>query len=341
MSAFLRLVQEFFGDLRRQKMRAFLTTLSVAVGTFSVTMLLSFGQGLEERMMRGELGSGDMILHLYGGTTSRIFQGLPKGRAIRLHQEDAALLQRSIPEIALAGPCYGSRFPVERGRISTTDCYTVGVSPEFEIMRRFFPLSGRFIDRKDVQERRRVAFLGYEIARRLFGAEDPVGKQIKIGGIPFLVIGVMQNKFQTSMSNGPDVRRVVIPYTTFHVIWPWRRLWYLSVRPRVPELHKYVSRRIYSVLGQKYRFAPEDSRALNIWDYIENWQMLRKVFLAVKIFLGAVGVTTLLIAGVGIANIMYVVVRERTFEIGVKRAIGARRKDILRQFLLESLLLPE
>ncbi len=337
---FKQVLREFFHDLRAQRTRAFLTTFAVAWGTFSVTMLLAFGEGLEEQMMNGELNAGDRILRIYSGTTSIVYRGLPRGRRIGLQPEDAALLKKTIPEIDMVGPCFGMRVQVERGRISTTDCYTIGVDPAFEDMRRMYPVAGgRFINAQDVEERRRVVFLGHEIAGRLFDGEDPIGKEITIGGFPFTVVGTMPKKFQTSMSNGPDDRRVVIPYTTFHTIWPRRRLWYIAVRPKDPLQHKFVERRIYEVLSQKYRFDPDDERALSVWNAIEDEQTMQKVFFAVKVFLGAVGAMTLLIAGVGIANIMYVVVRERTREIGIKRAIGARRRDILLQFILEALLI--
>ena len=333
-------MQEFWHDLRTQKTRAFLTTFAVAWGTLSVTLLLAFGEGLQEQMLQGELNAGDKILRIFGGSTSIVYRGLPKGRNIRLKAEDANLLKSSIPEIDMIGPCYGMKPQVEYKDRSTTDCYTVGVDPSFEEIRRMYPIAGgRFINIVDIEEQRRVVFLGYEIAQRLFQDEDPIGKEMEIAGIPFTVIGVMQDKFQTSMSNGPDTRRVVIPYTTFHTIWPNRNVWYIAVRPRNIFEHKYVEKRIYEVLGTKYRFDPGDERALRVWNSIEGEQEFLKVFTGIKIFLGAVGAMTLLIAGVGIANIMYVVVKERTREIGIKRAIGARRRDILMQFIMESLFI--
>lgn len=333
------LLQEFYHDFTTQKTRAFLTTFAVAWGTFSVTLLLAFGEGLQRQMITGELNAYDKILKVYSGTTSIVYQGLPKGRRIRLHPEDAELLEKSIPEIDLISPCYGAKPSVEYAGRSTTDCYTVGVNPAFEEMRRMYPIGGgRFINMVDVEAQRRVAFLGYEIAQRLFQGEDPVGKQMTIGDFPFTVVGVMQDKFQTSMSNGPDVRRVVMPYTTFHTIWPRRGVWYIAVRPRNILQHKSIERRINEVLGKKYRFDPGDTRAIRIYNAIEDEKTMRNIFRGMQIFLGVVGAITLIIAGVGVANIMYVLVKERTREIGIKRAIGARRRDIILQFIFESLL---
>lgn len=332
-------LQEFFHDLRTQKTRAFLTTFAVAWGTLSVVLLLAFGEGLEHQMINGQLNNGDKIIRVFGGNTSVIYQGLPKGRAIRLQPEDAELLQRSIPEIDMVSPAFGRRVPAEYNGTTTTAGYTVGANPAFEMLRRMYPVAGgRFLNETDVTEKRRVAFLGYEIAERLFGDEDPIGKQIILGTFPFKVVGTMPKKFQNSMSNGPDDLRIVIPYTTFQSIWAHRSVWFIAARPANPSENLKVRARINEVLGKKYRFDQKDDRALSFWDQIENEAMMRKVFRGMQIFMAAVGGMTLLIAGVGVANIMYVVVKERTREIGIKRAIGAKRRHIVSQFMLEAMM---
>lgn len=333
------ILQEFWSDFWAQKTRAFLTTFAVAWGTLSVTLLLAFGEGLKHQLLNGQLNNGDRIIRVYGGTTSVVYQGLPKGREIRLRPEDADLLALSIPEIDLVSPAFGHRVPIEYNGTSTTAAYTVGANPAFEVLRRMYPVAGgRFLNETDVERKRRVAFLGHEIAQRLFGEQSPIGRQITIAGYPFTVVGVMPRKFQNSMSNGPDNLRVVIPYTTFQSIWPQRRVWFIAVKPKNVKENLFVRARITEVLGRKYRFAAHDERAVTYWDQIENEASIRKIFRAIQIFLGVVGGTTLLIAGVGIANIMYVIVKERTREIGIKRAVGAKRRHIIAGFVMESFL---
>jgi len=337
---FRLLIQDFYHDITTQKTRAFLTTFAVAWGTLSVILLLAFGKGLEHQMINGQLNNGDKIIRLFGGNTSKVYQGLPKGRRVRLRAEDAALLETSIPEIDFASPAYGHRLPVEYKDINTTTPYTVGANTSFDILRRMYPVAGgRFLSFTDMDERRRVAFLGFEIAQTLFGEEDPIGREIKIGGYPFVVVGTMPKKFQNSMSNGPDDQRIIIPHTTFHTIWPNRGLWFIAVKPKIASEHEIVKSRIGALLGRKYRFDAEDDRAVSYWDSIENEASMRKVFNAITYFLGTVGGMTLFIAGIGVANIMYVVVKERTHEIGVKRAIGAKRSHVISQFILESIFL--
>lgn len=334
------LLEEFWGDLRAQKLRAALTTLAVLWGTMAVVLLLSFGEGLKQAVVEGMLNAGEKMFMVYGGETSRVWEGLPKGRSIRLTAEDLDLLVRSIPEIGLVSPSYGrGNVAVRVGRVRTTG-YMEGVSPQFELLRHMYPVAGgRFLDQRDLEQRRRVVFLGDSIAKELFGAADPVGRRLELDGLPFTVVGTMKKKFQTSMNNGPDADRIVIPATTFATIYGTRHVSSLLVAPRTEADARLVKRRLYEVLGREYRFDPKDERALAMWDFFEDERMTRLIGVGIQIFLGVVGAFTLLVAGVGVANIMYVVVRERTREIGVKLAIGARRRHIVAQFVFEALLL--
>ncbi len=215
-----------------------------------------------------------------------------------------------------------------------------GVWPQFEVLRRTPPAAGgRFINESDLAERRRVVFLGGEIARELCGRENPVGEVITIDGIPFTIIGTMPKKLQTSMNNGPDDRRALIPFTTFQTLYGYRYIGELMLHPRNPQDTRKVTLRVREILGRKYQFDPSDERALAIWDMIEQEKIGARVFTGLNIFLGVIGAMTLVIAGVGVANIMYVVAKERTREIGIKRAVGAKRGHILFQFIFESLLI--
>ncbi len=309
----------------------------MAWGTLAVILLLSFGRGLTTTMMEGMRGGGDQVMMIYGGQTSKEFQGLSTGRSINLTKEDAYLLHRSVPGIAYSSPSYGQGSTQLRSDYHTTNTYMEGVAPDFEVMRSMFPKhGGRFINQKDIVEKRRVVFLGNEIAEDLFPDDDPVGKFVDIDGLPFRVIGVMQGKMQSSMNNGPDAQRAIIPYTTFETIYNRRNVNMLLVRPSHPDRQMDVREGINTTLASRYQFDPEDSQALSVWDFIEMEEMNRMVMTGIEIFLFTVGFFTLLIAGVGVANIMYVVVKERTREIGLKKAIGARKTHIISQFMFES-----
>ncbi len=333
------LLEDFFGDLRTQKLRAFLTTFAITWGTIAIVLLLSFGEGLKRAVYDGLVNAGDRMFMIWGGETSAAFQGLPKGRRIRLMEADLDLIQRSIPEVDRVSPSWGRRVTIERGKNRTTQ-YMEAVSPDFEELRRMFPAAGgRFLDPRDMSERKRVVFLGDSIAIRLFGTTDPVGQTVLIDRLPFTVVGHMRHKLQTSMNNGPDDQRIIIPASTYRTIYGPKYLDEMLVRPRDVAQAPMVKARIYEVLGRRHQFDPTDKRALAIWDFVEDGKQNLAIGLGIQIFLGIVGGFTLLLAGVGVANIMYVVVKERTREIGVRLALGARRRHIMAQFTFEALLL--
>jgi len=333
------LVIDFLKDLNTQRTRAFLTILSITWGTIAVVLLLSFGEGLGRQMTNGLLNAGNEIMILYGGETGMPFEGVPKGRPIRLEEEDAELLRQAIPAIDVVSPQYRATVRLTNGRNSmNTECE--GVNPNFEEMRRMYPAAGgRFLNNADVTQQRRVLVLGVKIAKDLFGDQDPIGRTLMLETTPFTVVGLLQDKIQTSMNNGPDSRRAIMPHSTMRTMYGRTHVNSIVVHPLAPQLQEEVKREIFRVLARKYHFNPANERTLFIWDFIENAKMNRKITLGVTIFLFGVGFLTLLIAGVGVANVMYVVVKERTREIGIRLAVGAKRSQILAQFILEALLI--
>lgn len=332
------LFQEFINDLRTQKLRSFLTMFSIIWGTIAVVLLLAFGEGIKNVMSSGFTNAFDNVLMVYGGTTSKEFQGLPKGRSISYELEDVDMLDRAIPAIAMISPSYGkwgTRLETELNKRTT---YMEGVYPSFTELRAMYPAEyGRFLNDLDEKYRRRVVFLGNEIAEQLFGDDPAVGQKVKLDGMPFTVIGVMQEKIQNSMNNGPDSERAIIPASTFEVVYGNQNINHMLIRPRSTQEVEDVKQEVKRLLANRYKFDPADANAMSIWDTIETAANIRMVMLGIQIFLGVVGLFTLCIAGVGIANIMYVVVKERTKEIGIKLAVGARRLHILIQFMFEAL----
>lgn len=334
------LLIEFFQDLRNQKLRAFLTILAISWGTFAVILLLAFGQGVSQKMLEGMLGAGNQVMMVYAGQTSINYDGLGIGRRIRFTEDDVNLLQQSVPYIDFISPQYGRYGMNLRTPDATTNTFGEGVNPDFEIMRSMYPAAGgRFINALDVAEQRRVVFLGNEIAERLFPRGDAVGNTVMLDGTPFTVVGVMQAKMQTSMNNGPDANRAIIPYTTYRNMYSARYLGSILIRPTDPSKQLIVKDEVIRVLSRKYNFDSTDPEAINVWDFIEMERMNRMVGKGITLFMFAIGFFTLLIAGVGVANIMYVLVKERTREIGIKKAMGARNRHITMQFITESLLI--
>lgn len=335
----MMLLREFFQDIRSQKTRAFLTTIAVSWGIIAVTLLMAFGEGLAFRMREGLLNAGDRIIRVYGGQTTLKYQGLPVGRRIHLKVEDCKVIEQNIPQVAVAVPGLG-RWIRLKANGNTASTHMEGVYPEFEFLRRtYHAAGGRFLNGKDLEERRRVVFMGGELAKELFGRPDPIGETVDIDGMPFVIVGTMPKKLQTSMNNGPDDRRAIIPFTTYQSIYGDKYLDEMIVKPVRVEDGLLVEQEIRRVLGKKYQFDATDERAAPMWNFIENEQEGGKIFRGINIFLGVIGAMTLIIAGIGVASIMFVVAEERTREIGIKRAVGARRGYIIFQFIFESLLL--
>ncbi|UCE06612.1 MAG: ABC transporter permease, partial [bacterium] len=333
------LLSDFLHDLKVQKTRVFLTTFAIIWGTLSIVLLMAFGRGFKNRIVASMLNAGNQIIRVYGGQTSMKYQGLPEGRWIRFTREDADVLLQSIPQIQEVSPSYGRWGVRLKNGKRTASTYLEAVFPNFEFIRTMYPKpGGRFLNDMDIQEKRRVIFLGSVITEELFGDEDPIGKELLLDGVPFTLVGVMQKKMQMGMSNGPDDRRAIIPFTTFESLYPHRYLRMITIRPNRLTDTELIKSELYRVLGRKLRFDPSDKEAIDMWDFITNIKEMEKVFTGIEIFMGIVGGLTLLVAGVGVANIMYVVVKERTREIGIKKAIGAKSKHIIVQFIFESLL---
>jgi putative ABC transport system permease protein len=332
---------QFLQDIRAQKMRTTLTIMGITWGTVAVIVLLAFGVGLEKQSRKNMHGMGDGIVVMFGGRTTKPFQGFPDGRSIRLEEADVPVLVSEIPDIGQISPEYVNRSTsVRRDRSVTTPAIT-GIYPVYADMRNIIAEpGGRFINELDMKQRRRVVLLGNEIKRLLFGDDSTaVGQQVMIGQTPFVVIGIMEPKTQNSSYNSRDSDRIFIPASTFRSMFGDRYINNIVYRPRAPELVDAIESRVYQVMGQRNRFDPSDEDAIGLWDTNEADKFMKAFFLGFNIFMAIIGSFTLTVGGIGVANIMYVVVRERTKEIGVKRSVGARKRDILRQFFFETFMI--
>ena len=332
--------REFFADLRAQKLRTFLTVLGIAWGTVAVVVLLAFGVGLERQTRKRFHGLGDRIVILFGGRTTKPFAGFGDGRRIRLRADDVPIIARDVAEIEQISPEFITRSARVRRGVKAASPAVTGILPVYGLMRNIIAeAGGRFINDLDVAERRRVAVLGNELAKLLFGDESPVGQQVFLGDTPFTVVGVMRPKLQNSSYQQRDQDRIFIPATTHYALFGDPFLNNIVYRAKTPEITKQAERRVYETMGRRYKFDPTDKDALAFWDTSEWETRFGKMFVAFNMFFAIVGTFTLLVGGIGVANIMYIVVRERTPEIGLRRAVGATRARIMRQFFAEALMI--
>jgi putative ABC transport system permease protein len=321
---------------RVRRKRAVLTIAAIAWGSIALLLLLAFGEGLKRQMVRGTAGMGRNIAVMWPGETSRAWNGLPSGRPIRLRVEDVDLLRARVPDLdGIFGEMTNWSVTLTNGRKSVTGRVT-GTTAIYGELRHHMPMpGGRFLDPLDDAQKRRVIFLGDELARDLYGTEDPVGRTLLVSGLPYTVIGVMVKKFQTGMYGGPDASHAVIPLSTFRAQFGRERINNIVLRPKDPAQMKATLARVSEVLGARHQFDPKDERAIRFWDTVESSGMMVKILLGIQIFLGVIGALTLTIGGVGVANIMYATVKERTREIGVQMALGARRGWITAPLVLE------
>ncbi len=328
---------EFIRDLKAQKLRTLLTVFGIVWGTVAIIVLLAFGNGFEKQTMKSMYGIGESIILLFPGQTAKPYKGYGTNRWIRFREEDADLLKKKIPQIYQISPEYSTWEAPLRVKTNVRTPNVTGCIPIYADMRNIQCSPGsRFINEPDMQQRRRVVFLGDDLAEYLFAGEAAVGKYVFIGNTPFLVIGVMLEKDQDSSYNSRDQDRAFIPASTFSSLFGHQYVNNIIIKPLHPTVSPMVQDQIYQVLGEKYKFDPEDKEALSIWDTTDFQKMVWYIFLGFNIFMGIIGACTLTVGGIGVANIMYVVVQERTKEIGIKRSVGAKKRHIMTQFFVET-----
>lgn len=329
----------FASSSRLQKKRAYLTIAAIAWGTVAILLLLAFGEGLKRQMDKNRRSTGDNLAVMWPSETTKPWKGLPPGRPIRVRIDDLDFIRERMPELkAVHGEVVSWRTAMTYGR-KTVNGRVIGTNYIYGEDRKHYPQAGgRFFSPSDEVNRRRVVFIGDEMAKDIFGEEKPVGKTLLINNAPYVVIGVMQKKTQMGMYGGPDASHAVIPITTFRAQFGRDRLNNLVIETHRPEEMKPALKKLNQVLGPKYGYDPTDERALATWDMVKSSEVTRNILIGIQIFLGIVGSLTLVIGGVGVANIMYAVVKERTREIGVKMALGARRRWIITPFILEAVV---
>jgi len=335
-----QLIGQFFHDMRSRKLRTLLAVFGIGWGTVAVVLLLALGGGFHAASMKAMHGMGDSIVIVWPSSTTRPFEGMQPGRPIRMKSSDVIEMGEAITEIGLCSPeitHWGRTLAYGEHRVNAS---AAGVVPEYGAMRNVIPEpGGRFLNQWDIDKRRRVVFIGNELKRKLFEEGDAVGKTILLDSRPFVVIGTLKEKTQSSSYSGRDSDRAFIPYTTFITAWGDWNVNNFLVRPDPPMASEPMKQAIYRYLGEKYRFDPEDEGALGMWDTVESDRFLDWFFWSLQALLGLGGALTLGAGGIGVANVMFLIVRERTREIGIRKAVGAQDWHIMTQFMLEAVLI--
>ncbi len=327
-------------DIRSQKLRTFLTLFGLVWGTVAVTLLLAFGEGLHQQLIKTMKGLGENIIIAWPSRTSKPWEGLPRGRKVNVTEEELEHVRREVPQLSRVSgefSAWNQRFKVGRHVFLPGSS---GTNVEFAEMRNLIAgEGGRFVDDLDIANRRRVVFLGDKLAKDLFGVDEAVGHDVTINGVPFTVIGVMQAKEQDSSYNNRDNDRAVIPVSTFKALYNRKYVDNFVIQVTRREDAKAARKGVIASLARLHNFDPEDTEAVGMWDTTENFAFIDAFMIGFRLFLGIVGTLTLVVGGIGVSNIMHVVVEERTKEIGLKMALGAKQRYVVGQFMFETLSL--
>ena len=332
------LISQGWQALMRDRMRSLLTMLGIVWGLASVVLLLAYGQGLGGSVLHAFLNMGNDVIVLWPGQTSMQAGGQRAGKKVNYEYEDVEAIRDEVPIVRAVSGEIDRDFGVKLGtRVVTVPVR--GVEMPYGQMRKLILADGRYFDDGDFSDHRRVVILGYEAAKKVFQGAPAVGQHVSLGGLDFEVIGTMRNKIQDSMYNGPDNNDGFIPFGLMRDLKNLKDPDEIIFEPTAAELNKKALAAVREVVGRRHHFDPKDDKATPAWDTIEDRAMINAFSLGLQAVLGLIGVITLAVGGIGVMNIMLVSVTERTREIGLRKAIGARPRHILLQFLLEALVL--
>jgi putative ABC transport system permease protein len=334
-------------ELWRHKLRSFLTMFGISWGIISLALITSSGDGFSQGQRDVLRQIGDSIVLVWGGRTEMQAGGQRAGRYIQLHRDDVAEIREQCPDVeTVAAEIKNYNVPVTSDFNSGT-FLVLGVDPEYLKLRTLPVASGRNIIGNDVEHANRVCILGDSVREQLFAKQpDVLGKEIRINDFRYEVIGLMSKKDQNSNYDGMDNDKILIPSTTLirdcptdHGMAAEGRLNLIIYKAKSNIAWKETQQQVRRVLGRIHRFNPADEAAIGFWDTVAEAVLFDHMFESIGLFLGAVALITLSLGGIGVMNTMFTTVVERTSEIGLKKALGAKQSRILGEFFLEGLVL--
>ncbi|MBK7869612.1 MAG: ABC transporter permease [Saprospiraceae bacterium] len=330
--------QEIFNSIRRHKLRTALTALGVFWGIFMLTLLLGAGKGLQNGVEYQFRDDATNSIYIRRGITSMPYNGLSKGRRIQFYNEDFDYLADNFKDIDhltarfyLTGDqtvAYGTKklsFPVR------------AVHPDHKYLENTIVVEGRYVNPIDLREFRKVAVLGKTAKEGIFGKDEAIGKEISIGGIIYKVVGIYED---TGGEN--EMRVIYIPVTTAQKVYSGTKelhqLMFTAGDLPVPEMKK-IEERIRQDFAVRHQFDPKDEKALNMFNLAEEFEQFQNLFGAIRIFVWFVGIGTLFAGIIGVSNIMLIVVKDRTKEIGIRKALGATPYSIVSMIIQEAVFI--
>ncbi|MCP4200572.1 MAG: ABC transporter permease [bacterium] len=336
--------QEIYSSLAKNRLRTALTMFGVFWGIFMLMLLLGSGRGLENGVNGDFTGSATNSFYVWTQRTSKPFRGLPAGRRFELSNQDTEAIRREIPEAAVIAPRnqlggFRGGNNVTRG-VKAGAFNVMGDYPEIVDIQPIKVLQGRFLNDHDLAESRKVAVIGERVREVLFeDGEDPIGDHVKINGVYFKVVGVFGPRSRGEQAIR-DAETIYAPFTTFQRAFNYGdELGWYAITSQPEHSAAEVEEKVLALLKRRHRVHPDDTRALGSWNTEEEFRKVQGLFGGIRMLIWIVGVGTLAAGVIGVSNIMLIVVKERTKEIGLRRAIGATPVGIVGQILLESIVL--
>ncbi len=330
--------QEIFSTIKKNKLRTILTGFSVAWGIFMLVILLGSGVGLENGVKKDFEGDAVNSIWIYQGQTSMPYQGMKVGRNIQFTNEDYDRTQTIIND---KGENFSGRSGVGgTGVIAYKNQYgsfeTTPVHPGMKYLEDVEIQEGRFVHNRDISEKNKVVIISYIVKQELFKSAKALGEFIKVNGIPFQVVGVFKDK------NDRDNRRVYIPISTAQMVFNGgNRIFTVAftTKDMTAEESQKTEEIIRSSFAAKHKFNKDDKRAIWVRNNVQDYEKMQSLFAGIRMFIWIIGIGTIIAGIVGVSNIMIIVVKERTKEIGIRKAIGATPTSIIGLILLESILI--
>lgn len=327
--------QEIFATIKKNKMRTFLTGFSVAWGIFMLMILLGSGNGLSNGVAANFMNDAVNSMWIWTGETTIPYQGMKSGRTIQFHNEDQAIVKK-VSGVGVSSGRYfmgNTRysFGKESGEYTTVTC-----QPELKDIENIIMNEGRFINNIDLLQNRKVIVLGKDIKTALFKDSTALGEYININKVPFKVVGICSEPGSTNTREG------YIPLTTAQMIFNGTNQLHnlaVTINAQTLEESQAIEEQVRMVLSREHKFDPKDEGAIGLFNKLERYIQTMKIFQAIKIFIWIIGIGTLIAGVVGVSNIMLIVVKERTKEIGIRKAIGASPASVISLILLESIMI--
>lgn len=330
--------QEIFHTINKNRLRSFITAFNVAWGIFIFILLMGFGVGFQNGMKNQFADDAVNTIYFWSGRTSIPYKGMQPGRWIRFNNEDYKAIREQVDGIEyLTGIFWVNGEYVVRYENNYSSFNIRAIDTDYPYIEQSNLLKGRFINHKDLTEKRKVAAIGEAVVKVLFGNVDPIGKYIDVSGIKYKVVGVFNEKANEYMT-----KVIFIPISTAQVAYGGgnriHSIW-LTVGDASVEESMEIQNKVHSLMAERHRFSKDDRAAVDGYNAFEEYSQWMGVFNGIRFFLAFVGLFTLVAGIVGVSNIMLIVVKERTREIGVRKAIGASPRSVIGLFLMEALLI--